>query len=84
MGTRMTYLLVMVVLTLLGCSSQQMAYLHDPKQWEQQYATHASFCETRARATTGNALSSDEWYRQVFRECMDKKGWSQVHEGAIR
>jgi hypothetical protein len=80
----MAYSLVIVGLMLLGCTSKQIAYVHDPQQWKQQYSTNATACETRAREVTGNATPSDDWYREVFHQCMDKKGWSQVPEGAVR
>jgi uncharacterized protein YcfL len=84
MRKTMAYSIVIVGLMLLGCTSKQIAYVNDPQQWKQQYSTNATSCETRAREVTGNATPSDDWYREVFQQCMDKKGWSQVPEGAVR
>ena len=76
--------IVIIGLMLLGCTSQQIAYVNDPKQWEQRYSLNAASCEARAREVTGHATPSDDWYRDVFRQCMEKQGWSQVPEGVIR
>src|ERR1700741_4235273 len=84
MRKMMTSSLMIVGLMLLGCTSKQIAYVNDPKQWEQQYSTNATSCETRAREVTGNATLSDEWYREVLQQCMEKKGWSHVPEGTVR
>jgi hypothetical protein len=84
MRQTMAYSLVMVGLMLLGCTSKQIAYVNDPKQWQHQYSTHATSCEIRARAVTGNATPSDAWYQEIFQQCMYKKGWSQVPEGVVR
>jgi hypothetical protein len=75
---------MIVGLMLLGCTSKQIAYVHDPQQWEQRYSLNAAFCGARAREVTGNAMPSDEWYRDIFYQCMEQKGWSQVPEGTVR
>jgi hypothetical protein len=70
-----------MMLGLLGCSDKQIAYVKDPQQWQERYATDAVGCDSRV--ITGQAAATENWSQEMkddFVRCMHGKGWSYVRE----
>ena len=70
-----------MIFGLLGCSDKQIAYVKDPQQWQQRYATDTSVCDRQV--TTGKTAAPEDWSQEMkddFVRCMHGKGWSYVRE----
>ena len=75
------FFVVIVGLLVMGCTEKQIAYVKDPQQWQQRYATDAMGCDSQV--TTGTAAAPENWSREMkddFVRCMSGKGWSNVRE----
>jgi hypothetical protein len=67
----------------MGCSDKQIAYVTDPSQWEQRYATDTKVCDRHVQVSTGNTTTPENWSPEMkddFVRCMYGKGWSHVRE----
>jgi hypothetical protein len=83
MQTVIPLLIMIVGLLVSGCTEKQIAYVKDPQQWQQRYATDASVCDSQVQVVTGNAATPENWSREMkddFVRCMSSKGWSHVRE----
>jgi hypothetical protein len=79
--------MVLVGLLMTGCSEKQIAYVKDPHQWQQRYATDTMVCDSQAQVRTGQAAAPENWSREMqddFVRCMHGKGWSYVRERSVR
>ena len=77
------FFMVIVGLLAMGCTDKQIAYVKDPQQWQQRYATDASACDSQVQVSTGNAATPENWSREMkddFVRCMSSKGWSNWRE----
>jgi hypothetical protein len=83
MQIMMPFCMVIVGLLVTGCSAKQIAYVKDPQQWQERYATDAMVCDRQVQVTTGNAAAPENWSREMrddFVRCMSTKGWSHWRE----
>ena len=87
MQTMISLLIMIVGLLVSGCTEKQIAYVKDPQQWQQRYATDTMVCDRQAQVITGKAAAPENWPREMqddFVRCMYSKGWSHVRERSVR